>query len=323
MTARVPSTHNDEVGDLAAAINRVIGSTHELVVKVRHTGIEAALSADFGNALGGVSVANTVLLGMASDAKGMVEEGRATMLAECDFAREAAHQRAFRQWLAPRGDVLVPEVIDAWSSNAVLTSRFEPGETLETFLATDPPQAVRDRFGRALFEVMVGGFHELGLLYADPHPGNFAFRGEQVVVYDFGCVRAFSLEQSQAFAAMAAALEGGDRAALLDAARRFGFRVEGVEREALLERFARSFFAPMLVRGPSVIPPEGAIEASQLVRDKRALAKLGLPPAMLFLLRLRFGLYAVLSQVGARADWGALEREAAARGKASRRNATA
>lgn len=291
----------------------------ELVVKVRHPGIEAALSADFGNALGGVSVANAVLLGMASDAKGMVEEGRATMLAECDFAREATHQRAFRAWLSARGGVVVPEVIEAWSSAAVLTSRYEPGETLEAWLDTSPSPAQRDRFGRALFEVMVGGFHELGLLYADPHPGNFAFRGEQVVVYDFGCVRAFSREQSQAFAAMAAALADGDRAALLTAARRFGFRVEGEEREALLERFARSFFAPMLVRGANVIPPEGAIEAAQLIRDKRALAKLGLPPPLLFLLRLRFGLYAVLSKLGARADWGQLEREAAERGKSAPR----
>ena len=40
LTARVPVTSNDEVGDLGAAINRVIHSTHELVVKVRESSIQ-------------------------------------------------------------------------------------------------------------------------------------------------------------------------------------------------------------------------------------------------------------------------------------------
>jgi hypothetical protein len=98
---------------------------------------------------------------------------------------------------------------------------------------------------------------------------------------------------------------------LLDAARAFGFRLETDEHAALLERFARGFFAPLLARGPTVIAPDSAMDARQMVADKRAMAKLGLPPHLLFVLRLRFGLYAVLAQLGARLDWGSLEEESA------------
>lgn len=278
-----------------------------VAVKVRHPGIEAALAADFSLAGSGVGLANAVTFGMAEGAKGMIEEGRATFLAECDFTREAAHQRTFRRWLSSSGSVVVPEVIDAWSEKTVLTSRFEEGLTLDAFIATAPSQAARNRAGEALFEVMVGGFHRLGLLYADPHPGNFAFRDGQVVVYDFGCVKRFEPPLTRAFSQLTTALRAGRRDDVLASARAFGFGIEGAEREALFERFAKSFFAPLLREGRSVIPPDGAIEASQMIRDKRALAKLGLPPHLLFLLRLRFGLYAVLSALGARADWGALE----------------
>ncbi|MFT3711443.1 MAG: AarF/ABC1/UbiB kinase family protein [Archangium sp.] len=279
-----------------------------VVVKVRHAGIAKALAADFSAARGGVGVANMVLFGLASGAKELIEECRSTLLSECDFSREAKHQRAFREWVGASSRVVVPEVVDAWSSEAVLTTRFEPGDSLEAFLARNPSQAERDAAGVELFRVMVGGFHELGLLYADPHPGNFAFRaGGQVVVYDFGCVRPYERRHTRAFSAMARALRDGDRSALLTAAREFGFRLDGAENEQTFERFAKSFFAPMLVRGPHVIPPDGAVEASQMMRDKRALAKLGLPPHLLFLLRLRFGMYAVLASLGARADWGALE----------------
>jgi predicted unusual protein kinase regulating ubiquinone biosynthesis (AarF/ABC1/UbiB family) len=333
--AAVRATLERELGERAATLLAAmepapfsvasIGQVHrarlagvgDVAVKVRHPGIEAALAADYASALGGVNVANALLFGAAASAKELVDEGRTVMLAECDFAAEAAHQRTFRAWLAGQEAVrvVVPEVVDAWSTSAVLTTRWEPGASLEQFSARGPAQARRDEAGRALFAVMVGGFHELGLLYADPHPGNFAFRDDGVVVYDFGCVRAFSPEQTRSFHAVGEALRSGDRAALLEAGRRFGFGLDGAEREAIFERFARAFFAPMLVRGTTGIAPEAAIEGAALLRDKRALAKLGLPPALLFLLRLRFGLYAVLSALGARADWGALERAHAERAR--------
>jgi predicted unusual protein kinase regulating ubiquinone biosynthesis (AarF/ABC1/UbiB family) len=282
-----------------------------VAVKVRHPGIERALAADFSAAVGGLGLANTMLLGAASDAKALVDEARAAMLAECDFSQEAQTQRAFATWLAGDEVLVVPEVLDAWSGPAVLTTRWEPGLSLDAFLATGPSQAERDAAGAALFRASVGGFHALGLLHADPHPGNFAFRDGRVVLYDFGCVRRYSREHTDAFAAMAEALRAGDGPGLTAAARRFGFRLERAEQLVLLERFARSFFAPMLARGPSRIAPDEAVEARQMMKDKRALMKLGLPAHLLFLLRLRFGLYAVLSTLGACQDWGALERSAA------------
>lgn len=279
-----------------------------LVVKVLHPGITRALENDFSTALGGLGLANTLLLGAAKDARGIAEEARRTVLAECDFEQEAAFQREYFSWLKGDETLIVPEVIDAWSSATVLTTRWEPGDSLEVFLARNPSQAERDRAGAALFRASVRGFHELGLLHGDPHPGNYAFRDGKVVLYDFGCVRRFTREQTAAFASMAESLRANDRVALVKTARQFGFRIESAEGDALLEKFARSFFAPMLHAGPSVMPADGAFEAKQMMKDKLSLLKLGLPPHILFLLRLRFGLYAVLSRLGARCDWAALER---------------
>ncbi|MCA9675853.1 MAG: hypothetical protein KC464_12515, partial [Myxococcales bacterium] len=53
---------------------------------------------------------------------------------------------------------------------------------------------------------------------------------------------------------------------------------------------------------------------ADVLRDKRAIMKLGLPGRVLFLFRLRFGLYAVLARLGAVADWAGLERGWAAAG---------
>jgi hypothetical protein len=59
------------------------------------------------------------------------------------------------------------------------------------------------------------------------------------------------------------------------------------------------------------VEPGAGLEAREILRDKRALMKLSLPGELLFLFRLRFGLYAVLSRLGAVADWSGIERELA------------
>lgn len=317
----VERAFGDRASELLAAMNprpfsvASIGQVHratlpgigDVVVKVLHEGIIEALEADFASARAGVGVADTLMLGAAADARGAVEEVRATMLAECDFEREAAHQRAFRAWRANDPTTCVPEVIDTWSTKSVLTSRFEPGLSLEAFLSSSPSQAERNLAGAALFGATVGGLYSLGRLHADPHPGNFAFRSGRVVLYDFGCVRTFEPRHVQALAELVSALRANDHRAVMTAAAAFGFDTSTAERQALLLRFTRGFFFPVLQREAARIPADRPTELKTLLADKRALAKLGLPPHAMFLLRLRFGLYAVLSTLGAEVDWGALE----------------
>ena len=69
----------------------------------------------------------------------------------------------------------------------------------------------------------------------------------------------------------------------------------------------RGFFAPLLRPGKRRITLDEGLVASEVLRDKRALLGLQLPGRMLFLFRLRFGLYAVLAQLQAEVDWAGLE----------------
>lgn len=76
---------------------------------------------------------------------------------------------------------------------------------------------------------------------------------------------------------------------------------------ALVRQLFRGFFAPLLRPGVRPIEPGAGFEAKDVLRDKRALMKLALPGKLLFLFRIRFGLYAVLARLGSRADWASLE----------------
>ena len=71
----------------------------------------------------------------------------------------------------------------------------------------------------------------------------------------------------------------------------------------------RGFFAPLLTPGSRAIPADRAVAIGELVKLKRKLLKMRLPGKLMFLFRIRFGLYAVLSRIGAELDWSALEDE--------------
>ena len=63
----------------------------------------------------------------------------------------------------------------------------------------------------------------------------------------------------------------------------------------------------MLTPGPHAIDSRIVIQMGQVTRDKLAIARLRLPGRLMFLFRIRFGLYAVLARLGAACDWAALE----------------
>src|SRR5262249_44198750 len=81
---------------------------------------------------------------------------------------------------------------------------------------------------------------------------------------------------------------------------------------AHLRQLLRSFFAPMLLSGPHPIEGRIVVDFKQMTQDKLAIARLRLPGRLVFLFRIRFGLYAVLSRLKAVCDWSGMERGFAA-----------
>lgn len=285
-----------------------------VAVKVRHAGIDKAMANDFRAAGAGSAFAALLAPGGSGDSiRSMVSEARTAMLEECDYELEAERQETFARHLAGNDAIIIPRVIRAWSAKTVLTTEWTPGETLEGFLSREPSQASRDRVAEALFVFYVGTLYRHGLFHADPHPGNLAVReGGQVVIYDFGCVRSFDAATVAALARLSDTVRGDDAAEMVDAFAAVGAaRPTSPEATSQLRALLRGFFGPMLVSGKHPIDLSEGMEAGQMIRDKQAMMKLELPGKLLFLFRLRFGLYAVLSRLGAELDWASLESQCA------------
>ena len=295
------------VASIGQVHRATLSNGSEVAVKVRHAGIEAALASDFKAASLGSSIA-TSLFGVAGGAvKSFVDEARTALLEECDYQLEATRQEAFARLFESDRDILVPPVVVEWCGSGVLTTGWRPGRPLEDWLRTEPTASARDRLGEALFRFYVGTLYEHGLFHADPHPGNYGLCDDgRIVIYDFGCVRQFDTKTVRAFAELVTAVRSDDGDATAGALHALGAEPRPTM-NAHLRKLLRGFFGPLLVPGRQRIKPDEGIEARQVMQDKRAIMRLSLPGKLLFLFRLRFGLYAVLSRIGAVANWAGLE----------------
>ena len=282
----------------------------DVAVKVRHPGIEAAIAADFRGAQIGKALVG--LLAPGSDIDEVVTEARARFLEECDYAAELRHQHRFVELFAADPTISIPTPHPAWSSGRVLTTTWQDGCGLDAFVKR-AGQAERDRVGRALYDFYVGTLYRHGLFNADPHPGNLLFKSDgRIAVLDYGCVREFDAATVGSLVALSRSVRDADDAGMRLALQQLG--AKDPEPGPLLEAtraLLRGFFAPVLEPGRRRMQAGVNMETRNVLRSKKAMLRLRIPGRLLFLFRIRFGLYAVLARLGSEVDWQALESELA------------
>jgi predicted unusual protein kinase regulating ubiquinone biosynthesis (AarF/ABC1/UbiB family) len=212
----------------AASIGQVHRATtddgREVVVKVQYPGVEDAVDSDLTQLKIALRASGIVNIGREA-LNASFKEVRARLHEELDYTNEAENVRLFRRFhLADPADpsasprhafMVLPEVVGERSSQRVLTLTYEPGDQLTELsgkglagkglagkglagkgLAGEPyTQAERDALGRNLFTMLCSQVFELGIIHADPNPGNFAFRRDgTIVLYDFGCAKRLELD---------------------------------------------------------------------------------------------------------------------------------
>jgi predicted unusual protein kinase regulating ubiquinone biosynthesis (AarF/ABC1/UbiB family) len=277
-----------------------------VAVKVLHSGVEAAIRADFRSAQMGKALARLIAPG--AEVAEVIAEARERFLEECDYALERARQQRFAEIYRAHPSIAIPEVYEAWCSPRVLTTRWREGLRLEEF-ARVADQPARDRAGEALYEFYVGTLYRHGLFNADPHPGNLLFRRDgSMTILDHGCVREFDRATVHGIAALSTAVREDSHAGIMRALQSLEARPPQDDASFGATRgLLRGFFQPTLEGGARPMRGDVTVEARELLAKKRAALRIRLPGRLLFLFRIRFGLYSVLSRVGAILDWRALE----------------
>jgi predicted unusual protein kinase regulating ubiquinone biosynthesis (AarF/ABC1/UbiB family) len=175
----------------AASIGQVHrAKTHggdHVAVKVQYPGIDKAIEND----LKSVSLLESMMSPVTKklNSKQTLDEIRTVFMSELDYTREAQMADLFRRMNAGDPDVHVPRVHHALTTRRVLTTELIGGIGYAEFCET-APQETRDRTGETIWRFTFRSMLRHGMLYADPHPGNYRFLPDgRVAFLDFGCVK--------------------------------------------------------------------------------------------------------------------------------------
>ncbi len=276
-----------------------------VAVKVRYPGIDDAIRFDFRPAALGAQAMNGFRRrGLRGDA--LLQDVQARILEECDYERESAHQRAFARCFEEHPVIVVPSVDTDFSTAAVLTSCFVEGQHVDGFIRQNPSSRARQRAGLALFDFYVGSLFLMGAYNADPHPGNSVFLTDgRIAVVDHGSARTFGPHAVAPLRELAAAVIADDRPRVRSALDALGVLPAGRLDDRPVHRVLHWLFEPMLEPTPSVIRRPNAEQVQSIARGVRDFEALARPAEIVFLVRLRVALAAVLERLEARANWRA------------------
>jgi predicted unusual protein kinase regulating ubiquinone biosynthesis (AarF/ABC1/UbiB family) len=175
----------------AASIGQVHRATtregDRVAVKVQYPGMDKAIEND----LKSIGMLETVMAPIAKklNARQTLDELRQVFLSELDYAREAEMADVFRRMNAGDPDVTIPRVHHGLTTRRVLTLELVGGMGYAEFCERGSHEA-RSRAGLAIWRFTFRSMLRYGMLYADPHPGNYRFHEDgRVAILDFGCVK--------------------------------------------------------------------------------------------------------------------------------------
>ena len=289
----------------AASIGQVHRATlHDgrvVAVKVQYPGIADTLESDLKN-LGMVLNMGRVVLAR-DRLEGFLEEAKTAILDEADYELEARTLQRFRKLFVHRPAIRIPEPMPGLSAREVLTMEYIEGEKLDDALMRIEDPATRDRIVTDFVEAFVYMFHDLHVLHADPHPGNFMLDGDgRIVLLDFGCTKAFEPALCDGILDLLMAFWNDDMVEMEAIFRRMGFGEPGVKypdhdvlrayHRIVLEPLSRD--EPFDFAGWSV---HARIRA--FMRDHLEMLRLPPPPALLLYLRVLAGIKGQMTRMRA------------------------
>lgn len=308
----------DEEPIAAASIGQVYRASlkedgRQVAVKVQYPGVAAAVRADLQN----LDMIMRLMKRMTPqlDVKAIATEVKGRIAEELDYELEAANQRALARIFLGHPFIYVPEVVSELSRERVLVSELVNGVGFEELKVC--PQDERNRIGEIVFRFFLGCLYRHRQFSGDPHPGNFRLMEDgRIAFLDFGLFKRMDAAAVQLELAAQRAVCEHDAQALHRLLASSGFlpNPDRVDPDHLLAYVEDAIWWYTTADEEIQLKPEIATQVMIESSDPRSshfreMRHQDMRAEHLFGRRMEMLTLAVLSQLGASANWHRIARE--------------
>lgn len=293
----------------AASIGQVhkaeLKDGRKVAVKIQYPNVRETIDSD-------MAVAKQLakrLIKKGSDIDPYFNEIRDTLLEETDYINEGAQIDAFRKRFGS-DTIIIPEWIQEYSTEKVLTMTFIEGRHMGDFLKEDPSQEERNHFGQLIWNFFHEEIRVGGAVHADTHPGNFLFTYDgKLGVIDFGCVKLFPDEFFKNYLKLLPTHLADDQEAIRDLYIKLDVinpSAKEQERELEYYHFAKNygimFSKPYRYDSFNFDNPAYDAEIRHFTKEAPLSNELRGSKHFLYTSRVHTGLYSILIKMGAKID---------------------
>jgi predicted unusual protein kinase regulating ubiquinone biosynthesis (AarF/ABC1/UbiB family) len=298
----------------AASIGQVHRAiTHDgqaVAVKVQYPGIAETMAADLDN----VALLRRMVKITApnQDVDALIDELRERVLEELDYRREAANQRLLAAYYDGHPTIGIPAIIDELSTRRVVTSELSDGARFAELMGWS--QEERDLAGETIYRFVFRSLYEVHAFNGDPHPGNYLFHGNgRVTFLDFGLVKHFTAADLDPLMQMARRLcVDQDPEAFRASLEQAGFLVPDapLSTEVIVDHLA-VFYEMIRESRTLTVSSDYASAVVRRFFDVRSpvAGYASIPRSYIILQRINLGLFALLGDLRATANWRAIAEE--------------
>ena len=295
------------IGQVHRAITR---DGRAVAVKVQYPGIAETITADLGN----VALLRRMLriTAPSQDVDALLGELRDRVLEELDYRQEARNQRLFAAYYDGHPTIIVPRVVDELSTRRVVTSELADGVRFAEL--ANWSQAERDLAAETIYRFVFRSLYEAHAFNGDPHPGNYLFHGGgRVTFLDFGLVKHFTAGDLQPLMTMVRTLCVDNRPEEFRASlEQAGFIVPGapLSTDVIIDHLA-VFYELVRENRTMTVTSEYASAVVRRFFDLRSPVAeyASIPRSYVILQRINLGLFALLGDLQATANWRAIAEE--------------
>ncbi len=295
------------IGQVHRAITR---DGRAVAVKVQYPGIAETIAADLGN----VALLRRMLriIAPGQDVEALVNELRERIVEELDYSREAYNQQLFADYYDGHPTIGVPKIVPELSTRRVVTSDLATGARFSELAGWS--QHERDLAAETIYRFVFRSLYDMRAFNGDPHPGNYLFHGSGKVTFlDFGLVKHFTAAELRPLMDMARYLcVENDPEAFRRSLEDAGFLKPGapLSTDVIVDHLAVFYDT---IRKPGELTITGDYSSAVVRRffDVRSpIAPYAqVPRSYVILQRINLGVFALLGELTATADWRGIAEE--------------